>query len=94
MKLIDLTESPLKTKKYRAFFDNGKHTDFGAKGYDDFTISKDPEQAKRYKARHEKDLKTNDPTRAGFLSYYILWSAPTLLKGVKNYQKILSKYNI
>jgi hypothetical protein len=86
MKLLRITESPLKTKKYRAYFDNGKHTDFGAKGYEDFTIHKNPERARLYRARHKKDLETNDPTRAGFLSYYVLWSAPTFDEGLRIYK--------
>lgn len=86
MKLLRITESPLKTKKYRAYFDNGKHTDFGAKGYEDFTTHKNPERARLYRARHKKDLETNDPTRAGFLSYYVLWSAPTFDEGLRIYK--------
>ena len=68
-------------KKLMAIFtkDNGrtKTTHFGAKGMDDYTITKNKEQRARYRSRHKKDLKTNDPTRAGFLSYYILWGDST-----------------
>ena len=68
-------------KKLMAIFtkDNGrtKTTHFGAKGMDDYTITKNKEQRARYRSRHKKDLKTNDPTRAGFLSYFILWGDST-----------------
>jgi hypothetical protein len=71
-------------KKLMAIFtkDNGrtKTTHFGAKGMDDYTITKNKEQRKRYRERHKKDLKTGDYTRAGFLSYYILWGASTSRK--------------
>ena len=71
-------------KKLMAIFtkDNGrtKTTHFGAKGMDDYTITKNKEQRKRYRERHKKDLKTRDYTRAGFLSYYILWGASTSRK--------------
>jgi hypothetical protein len=51
-----------------------KHTDFGAKGMDDYTLTKNKEEQRRhYRQRHEKDLRTGDPTKAGFLSYYLLW---------------------
>jgi hypothetical protein len=50
---------------------------FGASGMDDYTISKDKEQRERYRTRHKKDLESNDPTRAGYLSYYILWGDST-----------------
>lgn len=86
MKLLRITKSPLKTKKYRAHFDDGTHTDFGASGYSDFTIHKNPDRADLYRRRHKKDLETNDPKRAGYLSYYILWSAPTFEEGLKIYK--------
>ena len=80
MKLISITDSPKTDKKLMAVFDNDgrkKTVHFGAKGMDDYTISKDKEQRERYRTRHAKDLTTKDPTRAGFLSYYILWGDST-----------------
>ena len=53
---------------------------FGAKGSDDYTKTKDKEQRARYRSRHKKDLKTGDPTRAGYLSWYILWGDSTSLR--------------
>jgi len=68
-------------KKLVAIFtrDNGrtKKTYFGAAGMDDYTLTKDKEQRKRYRSRHKKDLSTGDYTRAGYLSYYILWGDST-----------------
>jgi len=68
-----LLPSPLKTKKWRAMFSDGTHTDFGAKGMDDFTITKDVSQRDRYLKRHRKNENWNDPRSAGALSRYILW---------------------
>jgi hypothetical protein len=79
-KLVRVVASPLTTKKYRAEFDNGKHTDFGAAGMDDYTLTGNKEQRDRYRTRHQRDLETGDPTRAGFLSYYILWGDSTNLQ--------------
>ena len=73
MKLISVSVSPLKSKKYRAEFDDGTHTDFGQNNAPDYTLTHDKKQREHYRTRHKKDLETNDPTRAGFLSYYILW---------------------
>ena len=71
-------------KKLMAVFtkDNGrtKTTHFGAAGMDDYTLKKDKEQRKRYRSRHKKDLSTGDYTRAGYLSYYILWGDSTSRK--------------
>jgi hypothetical protein len=80
MKLLSVTESPKPDKKLMAVFENEgrkKTVHFGAAGMDDYTITKDKEQRDRYRTRHEKDLKTGDPTKAGFLSYYILWGDTT-----------------
>jgi len=79
-------------KKLMAVFtkDNGrtKTTHFGASGMDDYTITKNKEQRTRYRQRHQKDLQTKDPTRAGFLSYYILWGNSTSRQeNIKNYKK-------
>jgi hypothetical protein len=81
MKLLTIEPSSKADKKLMAIFqtDSGrkKTTHFGAKGMDDYTITKDKEQRDRYRTRHAKDLHTGDPTRAGFLSMEILWGAST-----------------
>ena len=59
-----------------------------SKGYTDYLLSKDKERRDRYRKRHAKDLKTGDPTRAGYLSYYLLWGDSTSLKeNIKSYKK-------
>ena len=61
-----------------------KTVHFGANGYSDFTIHKDPERMKRYDARH----KTNENWTkigiytAGFWSKWILWSKPSLTQAI------------
>ena len=65
-----------------------RSTHFGAKGMDDYTITHDKEQRERYRTRHKKDLETNDPTKAGFLSYYILWGDSTSRQtNISSYKK-------
>jgi hypothetical protein len=76
MKLVSITPSPNKLKKWRATFKDGekeKHTDFGSHNMDDYTLTGDKDQRERYRKRHHRDLQTKDYTRAGYLSYYILW---------------------
>ena len=95
-KLRRLEQSPIAGKKLRAIFhdketDKTKHTDFGASGYDDFIKTGDEEQKKRYQTRHAKDLKSGDPTKAGFLSMYILWNKPTITGSVRDYK---SRFNM
>lgn len=85
--------------KLRANFTNeetgrSKQVKFGAEGYDDYTIlhKRDGkkianERKELYIERHGKDLKTEDPTRAGYLSMYILWNKPTVSASVSDYKK-------
>ena len=101
IKLISI--KPLKTgnKKYEAKFEitnkNGKitkrTTKFGAKGMSDFTKHKDINRRDRYISRHKKDLRTKDPTRAGFLSMYILWNKKTFKASLADYKRRLNVYN-
>jgi len=82
-------------KKYRAVFkrEDGRTsaTAFGARGYEDYTMHKDKERRARYRIRHAKDLRTNDPTRAGFLSYYLLWGDSTsLATNLREYRRRFS----
>jgi hypothetical protein len=92
MKLIDIKKSDREKKKYMAIFEDEKGkrktTHFGAKGMDDYTLTGDKEARKRYRERHKKDLATKDPTRAGYLSYFILWGDSTSLnKNIADYKK-------
>tara|TARA_R110002096_G_scaffold144512_1_gene301485 strand:+ start:333 stop:623 length:291 start_codon:yes stop_codon:yes gene_type:complete len=83
-------------KKLMAIFtrDNGrtKTTHFGAAGMDDYTLTKDKERRRLYRQRHKKDLSTKDPTRAGYLSYYILWGESTSRQ--ENIKKYKSRFNL
>lgn len=83
-KLLRVIKSPKSDKKWRAVFQSEtgreKNVDFGARGMDDYTLTGDKEARKRYRDRHQKDLKTGDPTRPGFLSYYLLWGESTSLQ--------------
>jgi hypothetical protein len=89
-KLDSVTRAGDGTHKWKAVFtrEDGrkKTTLFGSAGMDDYTIKGDKEQRERYRDRHRKDLMTNDPTKAGYLSWHILWGDST------SFQKNLSAY--
>ena len=80
-------------KKYMAVFTDissgrTKRTYFGASGMTDYLISKDKDRRARYRSRHKKDLQTRDPTRAGYLSWFLLWGDSTSLRtNVSAYKK-------
>lgn len=80
-KLISITKSNKAGKKLMAKFVNketGREstTHFGASGMDDYTIKKDKEQRKRYRARHKND-NLSDARSPGALSWYVLWGNST-----------------
>ena len=80
---------------------------FGATGYRDYTLINDKKSkyyiADRderdkvkslYQKRHAKDLETKQAKTGmspGALSYYILWTEPTLKRGIQNYR---NKFNL
>lgn len=76
MKLVKSTDG---VHKWVAEFDDGTKTRFGAAGMDDYTLTGDKDARLRYQIRHKKDLRTRDPKRAGYLSYYLLWGDSTSL---------------
>eukprot|EP00965_Chrysotila_dentata_P209264 6185192-Pleurochrysis_carterae.AAC.4 len=89
---------PQSSHKYEATFvlDDGseKKTRFGAQGYDDYTMHKDIDRRERYWRRHVKDLRTGDPTRAGYLSLNILWGEETdIHRSISKYRRRLYEYN-
>jgi hypothetical protein len=86
--LIRLEEARDGKHKYIAHFSNGRKTRFGATGYQDYTMHNDVKRRDAYRKRHAKDLNTNDPYRAGYLSYYILWGDSTsLTENVRAYNR-------
>lgn len=94
---VVIKPSTKRGKKLMAiFYKNGKQmktTHFGAKGMSDFTIHKNKERRERYISRHKKDLRTKDPTRAGYLSMYVLWDRPNLQASINKYKQRLRVYS-
>jgi hypothetical protein len=94
--LVDVISSDLKDKKWTAIFSKDSKivkTHFGAKGMSDYTIHQDIDRRNRYISRHLKDLDTGDPTRAGYLSMFVLWNKPSFDESVEDYKKRLRIYN-
>jgi len=95
VKLIKLEKSDRAGKKWKAVFDvdgRSKTTHFGAAGMQDYLSHKDTERRQRYIERHKKDLETGDPTRAGFLSMFILWGPTTSFD--ENVRRYKAKFNL
>jgi hypothetical protein len=95
-RLISVVKSDKPDKKYVATFETDgrtKKTHFGATGYIDYvTPPHDKERRDAYRSRHKKDLSTRDPTRAGYLSYNLLWGNSTNFRdNLADYRR---KYNL
>ena len=92
LKLVKITKSPIKTKKYRALFNDDSHTDFGAKGYENYGgVGKerhlDKLRKSRYIQRHKRNEDWTNPKKAGTLSRYVLWNKDTFDESVRDYKK-------
>ena len=86
LKLVEISPSTRKDKKYMAVFSDGTITHFGSLGYDDYTTHQDPRRKEAYLKRHFPRENWNDPFTAGSLSRWILWNKAILKESVKDYQ--------
>jgi hypothetical protein len=77
MKLERVVYAKNPLKKWRAEFTDNTAVEFGQRGADDYTITKDKAQRDRYRSRHRHDLEVGDPVTPAYLSYYILWGNST-----------------
>ena len=95
IKLLEIDTSPKPNKRYMAKFQmpNGRTrtTHFGDPRYQTYIDTHDKFQRDRYWTRHNKDLRTNDATRAGYLSAYLLWGdSSTLLENIRKYKQLFN----
>ena len=98
MKILNIIDSPLKTKRFRIYLDNGKHYDFGVKDkHETYIDHKDKGRRERYQIRHSNSKREQHfisqliPSPALF-SYYILWGESTSIKkNIQTLNKLLSK---
>ena len=70
---------------------NGKTIHFGAKGYTDYTINKNPNKKKNYIKRHIVNEDFNNLNSAGAWSRYILWEKKTIPNSIKSME---NRFNI
>jgi len=58
---------------------NGREIHFGARGYEDYLMHKDPDRRRNYRSRHSGILLANgkpaykDRTKPAYYAYNILW---------------------
>lgn len=78
LQIIEIIDSPLKNKKYRAKINDGSHYDFGSKGSKTYLDHNNQYLRDNYRKRHlanekEYDLIDNAIMSPALLSYYLLW---------------------
>ena len=91
MKVVSVKPSTRANKRYMATFSNGVVTHFGDPERPSYPMHKDRDRKRRYMLRHIKDLNTRDPTRAGYLSWYLLWQFTSLTKSITHYNRWLTR---
>lgn len=93
MKLINVKPTPKGDKnKFVALFetDDGKikRIGFGVKGSFSYVDGADVKVRDNYRARHSRDITSNDPTTRGNLSYWITWGdSPSLSQNIADYRR-------
>jgi len=87
--VIKLSRSSRKDKKYQAVVGN-QTVHFGATGYSDYTLHKDPERKQRYIKRHSRGNENWNKTginTPGFWARWLLWNKPSISSSVKDIEK-------
>ena len=77
-------------KKYDAIINGSKTISFGATGYSDYTLHKDPQRKNNYINRHSGENWTkSNMASAAWMSRFLLWEKPSLKEAIHN---VNSKY--
>ena len=81
---VRVSKSNRAGKKYMAAIEGGPTIHFGAKGYDDFTLTGDEERKAAYLARHKvnEDWTMGGVKSAGFWARWLLWNKPSLAESI------------
>jgi len=86
-----LSPSTRSEKKWMVKLPTGKTIHFGAEGYQDYTMHRDPERKRRYIERHSRPGRENWTKSGldtpGFWSRWLLWNLPTLSGSKKDIEK-------
>jgi len=95
-KLLSVKKSTKPGKKWDfTFKGNSKRTftrSVGNSTRNNYTLHHNKTRRKHYLQRHAKNLNTGDPTRPGYISYYVLWGNSTSFEdNLKAYKK---KFNL
>ena len=94
MKIVAIQPSGRNGNKFDAIVNGTKTVPFGAKGYSDFTIHKEPLRTERYIDRHSKHEDWTNPLTAGFYSRWLVWNKPSLAESIRDTNKRFNNIDI
>lgn len=81
---VYLRRSPRAGKKWQVEdTEHNKKVNFGAVGYQDYTMHHDENRKKNYISRHERNENWKDWHTAGFWSRWLLWNEPSIEKSIE-----------
>jgi hypothetical protein len=63
---------------------------FGAKGYEDYTMHKNPLRKENYLQRHRSREDWTNPMTPGALSRFLLWEVPDIHEAVRRFRRRFS----
>lgn len=89
---IIIKKSNVQDKKYAAIFINPKTgrkitVNFGAQGYQDYTMHHDKKRRDNYINRHQARENWDDITTPGFWSRWLLWNKKTLKSSAQDIER-------
>ena len=92
--IIQVINSPVKNKKYRAIMSDGSKIDFGLKGSRTCLDHHDDRKRHNYRVRHlandrEHYLIINVKPSPSLLSFYLLWNTGNLEPNIKYLNELL-----
>jgi len=100
MKIINLTDSPKKNKRFRVYMDDGKHYDFGLDTGSTYIDHHDKQKRLAYIARHlgnlrEKRLIDSLTPSPALFSLALLWGKHTNIDdNIKELNNLFKKQDI
>jgi hypothetical protein len=99
VKIINVIDSPRKTKKYRAIFNDDTYIDFGLRGSSTYLDHKDKKKRENYWKRHvgsenERELLHWVIPSPATLSALLLWNKETLGDSIKDLNHIWATHTI
>jgi hypothetical protein len=88
MKIIHITKSNKKDKRFKVYLDNGDEYDFGLKGGETYIDHKDKVKrflywTRHYKNKKEKELIDNFTPSPALFSAYLLWNGTNLMDNIE-----------